>query len=382
MRLLARSELKSLIDRPGDIGVSIYLPTLRTGDVEQGAIRLRNLLRQAGDKLEATGLRSPEAARIVEPARALVEDPLFWHNQADGLALFLSRGQFVYYRLPYTFDERVVVSSRFHVSPLIPLFSATGMYYVLALSQNHVRLIQCTSDAAWEVTPDSLPERLADALQYDEYSEELQFHSAPPSGPAGRNAMYHGHGEGKDVAKDNIIRFLRVVDEGLREALNNGGAPLVLAGVEYMRALFRDVNSYPHLVESGIDGNPDELSAAELQRAARDKVGPYFTAERDTALRRYGEGIPLKLTKDKVDEVVVAAADGRISVLFASMGAQVWGRFSPEDRIVEVHGEYHQGDEDLVDEAVARALVTGADAYVLPPDSVPGHAPVAALLRY
>ncbi|HHE41313.1 MAG TPA: hypothetical protein ENL12_01515, partial [Dehalococcoidia bacterium] len=363
MRLLARLELKNLIDRPGDVGVSIYLPTQRTGDVEQGAIRLRNLVRQASDKLEAAGMRSPEVARILEPARALVEDPLFWHKQADGLALFLSKDQFVYYRLPYTFAERVVVSSLFHVSPLIPLFSASGMYYVLALSQNHVRLIQCTRDAAWEVTPDSVPERLADALQYDDFSKELQFRSAPAASPAGKSAMYHGHGEGKDVAKDNILRFLRVVDSGIKEALNNAGAPLVLAGVEYMRALYREVNSYPHLVEDGVEGNADELSAADLQRAAWGKVEPYFTRAHDMAVRRYGEGIPLGLTRNVVDQVVLAAADGRVSVLFASMGAQVWGRFSPEDRRVEVHREYRQGDEVLVDVAVVRALVTGADTY-------------------
>jgi hypothetical protein len=382
MRLLARSELKSLIERSGETCVSIYLPTHRTGDVEQDAIRLRNLVRDAMAGLDAAGVRGPNATRMLEPVRALADDVLFWHNQADGLAVFASPGQFVYYRLPYSFDERVVVSSQFHLGPLLPLFSANQMYYILALSQNHVRLIQCTRDAAWETTPESIPERLADALQYDEYGKELQVHSGPPAGPSGTFAMYHGHGEGKDIAKDNILRFLREVDRGLREALNSGTVPLLLAGVEYMRAMYREANTYPHLLDVGVDGNPDELSAADLQRAAKEKVESYFTREQDAALRRLGEGIPLKLTRDTVDDVVLAAADARLSVLFVAMGAQRWGRFSPVDRTVEVHGERRPGDEDLVDGAVVRALVTGADVYVVKPDVMPGHSPVTALLRY
>lgn len=383
MRLLGRSELKALLQRPDDASVSIYMPTQRTGDVEQGSIRLKNLVREAENKLQNVGLRQPDANRLLEQGRALVDDTLFWHHQGDGLAVFMSTDMFRYFRLPYHLDETVVVSNRFHVSPLLPLFATDGIFYVLGLSQNRVRLIQCSRDGAREVTPGTLPNSMADVLQFDEFSENLQFRSGPSQGPAGRGtAMYHGHGEGKDVAKDQIVRFLREVDHGLHEALKDEQVPLVLAGVEFLLAQYREVNTYSYLLPDEVDGNPDEMTPAELQSRAWPVVEAYFTRERETALAHFGEGSARGRTLTRVEDVLVAAYDGRVSVLFVGLGVQRWGRFIREDRRIEMHEGYQSGDEDLIDAAVVGALMTGAAVHVIPSSSVPNGEEVAALLRY
>ena len=44
-----------------------------------------------------------------------------------------------------SFDELVVVSDNFHVKPLMPLLTGDNLFYVLALSQKEVRLIECTA---------------------------------------------------------------------------------------------------------------------------------------------------------------------------------------------------------------------------------------------
>ncbi len=383
MRLFGRSELRTLLDRQENTAVSIYMPTQRTGDLEQGPIRLRNLLRVAEEKLLAAGLRHPDAAHLLEQGKRLIDDNLFWHHQADGLAIFMSADRFSYFRLPYRMEETVVVSPRFHVSPLLPLFANDGIFYILCLSQNKVRLIQCSRDGARELTPDVLPESMADVLQYDEFSENLQFRSGPSQGAAGKsNAMYHGHGEGKDVEKDNIVRFLREVDHGINDVLKNEQLPLVLAGVEFMRAAYREVNSYAHLLSEAVDGNPDELSPQQLQRKAWPFVEKYFVRERETAVMRFGEGSARGLTQTRLEDIVLSALDGRVAVLFVGLGIQRWGCFSPEDRHVEVHQDFQPGDEDLSDIAVVHALLTGAAVHVVPPAELPNGEEIAALLRY
>lgn len=383
MRLLGRAELKSLLQNQDDISVSIYLTTQRTGDVGQGSIRLRNLLREAEERLLVAGLRQSDAARLLEPARQLAEDTLFWHHQSDGLALFLSAATFTYFRLPYQLDDTVVVAPRFHLGPLLPLFAADGIFYVLGLSQNKVRLVQCSRDGAREVTPEGVPEGLADVLQYDEFSRNLQFRSGPPQGASGRGAaMYHGHGEGKDVAKDNIVRFLREVDRGLHAVLKDEQAPLVLAGVSYLRALYGEVNSYGHLLPAGVDGNPDTLSPAELQAHAWPLVQDYFSRDRESARARLGEGRARGLTLTRLEDVLLAAHDGRVAVLFVALGARQWGAFLAEERQVELHDSFEPGDEDLVDAAVVMALLTGAAVHVAPPAEMPDSSDIVALLRY
>ncbi|MBN1152372.1 MAG: hypothetical protein JXA58_04110 [Dehalococcoidia bacterium] len=382
MRLLGRQELRALLEAPEDISVSMYLPTTRTGDVEQGVIRLKNLLREAEERLLVKGLRQPEAAGLLDRARTLVEDTLFWHHQADGLAIFLSERTFTYYRLPYQPGEMVEVADRFYVSPLLPLFAADGVFYVLGISQNSARLVQCSRDGAREVTPDGMPGSMADVLQYDEVSRNIQFRSGPSQGSGRGTAMYHGHGEGKDVAKDNIVRYLREVDHGIRETLKDEQAPLVLAGVGYIRALYAEVNTHAQLVSEGLDGNPDALEPGELQSRAWPIVEKYFSRERQVALARFGEGSARGLTAHIIGDVLAAAGDGRIGALFVAPGSHIWGQYSWQDRDAEIHGEYEPGDEDLVEAAVGRALLTGASVYVLAPADVPGGEPVAALLRY
>ena len=42
------------------------------------------------------------------------------------------------------FDELMVVAPGFHVMPLLALLTGDGLFYVLALSQNQVRLLAGT----------------------------------------------------------------------------------------------------------------------------------------------------------------------------------------------------------------------------------------------
>ncbi len=161
---LSRKELQSLIEKQTELAVSIYMPTHRTGDIKQDPIRLNNLLKEAEEKLKAMELSSKETKELLKPIVNLLSDGSFWSHQGDALALFFTGGFFRFFKLPYDFQELVVASSRFHIKPLVPLFVDIGLFYVLALSQNEARLIQCTSNSEREVIPDGLPPSLSEVL--------------------------------------------------------------------------------------------------------------------------------------------------------------------------------------------------------------------------
>src|SRR5439155_18776589 len=81
---------------------------------------------------------------MLNPARALLEQIDFWKHQGDGLACFLADGWFRTFRLPMPVRDRVAVAGRFCIVPLLPFISGDGKFFVLALSQNGMRLLQCT----------------------------------------------------------------------------------------------------------------------------------------------------------------------------------------------------------------------------------------------
>jgi hypothetical protein len=159
---LTLDELKALVDRGPNVSVSLFMPTHRDStETRQDRIRFKNLLREAAERLRAIGLRSPEAAAILALAGQLQYDSALWRHQSDGLAAFLGRETSRIYRLPLNFDELAVAAARFYVKPLLPLFTGGGHFFVLALSQGQVRLLEATRYSVDESELDGVPISLA-----------------------------------------------------------------------------------------------------------------------------------------------------------------------------------------------------------------------------
>jgi hypothetical protein len=360
------------------------MPTHRARkETRQDPIRLKNLVREAEERLLALGYRTPEARSLIEPAVNLIEDGLFWRNQGDGLALFLSPNKVYRWRLPLGFTELVVVTDRFHIKPLLPLFSSDGRFYVLALSQNRVRLFQGTRHLLDEVDLAGIPTALAEALRSDVVEQHLQFHTGTAGGPGKRPAMSHGQGRGGDERrKTDILRFFQKLDRGLHELLRDERCPLVLAGVEYLQPLFREASSYLHLVEEGIIGNPEELRPEELSTRAWAVVEPLFRRAQGEAVARFNEFLGTGLASANLVEVVPAARQGRVETLFVAVGVQSWGWIDSNTAKVEVHEQHQPGDVDLLDFAAVHSLTNRGVVYAVERGQVPGNGDLATIFRY
>jgi len=383
MTVLSRGELRQLIDKPLETSVSLYMPTERTGDTRQNSTRLKNLLREAEGKLAEAGIAADEAEGLTKPLQNLLSDDVFWQHQADGFAAFSSRSMFRTYRLPLEVPQLVLVSQRFHIKPLVSFFSHDVLFYVLALSQNSVRLLQCTRDSVREVTPEALPRSLAEALRYDDPERQLQFHTGTGMGKGKRSAIFHGHAVGTDDKKENISRFLRQVDRGIRDVLREEQAPLVVAGVDYLNSLYRQANTYANLTGAALEGNFDDSSAQELQRQAWDRViRPHLDEQLGQAVSRYYELGGTDLSTQDIKEIIVAAHDGRVAELFVATGTQVWGSYHAARRSVHLHKVREPDDEDLLDLAAAQTLLGRGTVYAMEPESVPNGGVAAAILRY
>src|SRR5512135_3717456 len=152
MDILNPADLKSLIAQQGKWSVSLYMPTQRVGrEQQQDPVRLKNLLAEAETKLLANGLRRPEVQRLMRPAEELLWRDSFWRHPSDGLAIFLSNGFSVIYRLPAEFNELLIIANNFHIKPLLPLLGRVGKFYILGLSLNNIRLFQGTPDMMSEI---------------------------------------------------------------------------------------------------------------------------------------------------------------------------------------------------------------------------------------
>lgn len=392
MDLFNRDELKRLAEMEDDVCISLYMPTHRfRSDWSQNTTRFKNLLRDARHQLKDQEYRESTIDEILAEARQLLDRPGFWRGLSEGLAAFITAETSEFYRLPLPFDEVAIVEDRFHLKPLFPLIAANNQYYLLALSKNDVRLYQGTHQAISEVEAAEIPSDIVSAIrQYEEMPEQgLQSHTQGQSSLDGRGTdqLQHGHGSSEDQSrepKDQLKRFFRRIDDSVSDYIAGEEVPLVLAGVSEYLPIYKSENSYPHLLDDIVAGNPEQLDVQELHTKAWDVVASVLDARQREEMERfedlyYQNG---QLASDDFHEIIPACAYSRVETLFVPKAQYRWGRFHPDTNTVEVHESQQPGDGDLLNYAALKSYLSGATVHVLEPENMPGGRSVAAIFRY
>jgi len=391
MDLFGKVALQSLLIEQATPCVSIFMPTFDPSDVDHqsAALRLTQLLELAEARLVAGGMHRGEAREMLAPGYALDQhDPHFWQYQSDGLALFLTPNQFVSYRLPLVFASQVVVDKHFYVTPLLPLLSGDGTFYLLALSQNHVRLFQGSRYTMQQIALDHAPHSLAEAQRYDQVEPVRQVHTVGSGATGGRyaTAVFTGQGSAADekLVKKAIEQFLRQVDRAVREVLVGQSAPLLVASVDMLRGLYHEVSDYSFLLDVHMDGNPDRLSTDELHARAWELIAPSFQMNRYLALEHFQQLVGQGDTHavHTLRQVVLDAYEKRIDTLFVVEGAETWGSFDPATLAISIDYAAQNNSEALLNLAAIYTLRNRGIVYTVRANELPNQVQTAAILRY
>jgi Bacterial archaeo-eukaryotic release factor family 7 len=379
MRPFDLNELRKLLVAKGGPCVSLFMPTHRGRDgLDQDPIRYKNLLSRANELLR-TGHRGAEVRSLMAPVESLSERA-FWTDRMSGLAVFRSPDEFAFYRVPLELPELAVVADNFHTKPLLHYLQTELRFFILALSQNKVSLYQAGRYDIGPVDLLGLPTSLRDALGIETGVEE--WRGATGAGSRGK-AVFHGSGAGKPDRKDDVARYMRRIDEALWEYLRSEMTPLVLAAVGYYHPIYREVSRYPFLVEKGVDGNVERLSAREIHRKALPLVEEFRIARVCKRCDRYGSLLSSGRSIDKLEDVARAAVRGRVQCLFLREGHRVWGHFERESGAILLKAEQTSAaDEDVLDAISEETLIRDGEVFVLSLEDMPTDMPIAAVLRY
>lgn len=309
-------------------------------------VALKAMLQQASRELgEDVGI--DWSAAMLPPASATVP----WRT----MVWFLAPGRTAITHLPEQVGPEMVLGSVPHVLGVLPWLDNGPEYLVLALSQHHVRLFSAGRYHIEALKVPDLPTRLEDALWFVRREPTFQRH--------GSGAM-HASGGGTQWHKEDVRRFVQLVDDALenaRAAANDDSAgsvsdrPLVVVGVGYEAAMFRDVHGEAVVLEA----NPDHWTESQLHQRTwpvmRVLPGPAQVAAARVAARA-GTGTALL----DPAEIRSAAEEGAVGELLVARSAT--------------------GVPDL-DEAVLAAVAAGAVVWSVGADELPTGAVAAALLR-
>ncbi len=248
-------EFRALAATRADACVSIYLPTTPVSqETRASRIELKNLTKAALGQLDAIGFDKRRSASINNQLAELAADNEFWKYQAMSLGVLTNPETMRTFRLPNRLTAMVEVSDRFHLKPLIRAITFPHEAFVLALSENKVRLVEVFADLpAQEVKIPELPKSAAAAVRQSTINDRS---------PSGRI-------QGLEGQKVRLGQYGRQIDTALRPVLAGRDIPLILAATEPLASIFRSINTYPGLVDDTISTSPDTLKSAELATRAR-----------------------------------------------------------------------------------------------------------------
>lgn len=372
-------DYKALTKVRGGPCISIYIN--RNSAAEQAKNKLRSLkdaLRGAASNFENTSLTVDEAERLLESNWELVQRAESARAGMQAAAIFLTKDFFRCCALQTPVAERVVVGGEFFIRPLLSLWRTNDRFFVLALSQKHVRLYEGSRYSMEERHLRDAPENLHEDLAGLSFERNYEMHTAASPVSNQKGAFFHGPSVSN---KDRLIHFFRDVDFGVASVLKNQEVPLIVAAVEYLFPIYKEANTYPHLLEDVIPGNPDLLTPDALHAASWKIVQSRATEAEARAFEVYKEHINTPLTSSNLRKVIAEAASGRVRFLFVPSTGEQWGLFQPPET-VHIHDKKEPGDDELLNLATILTLRYGGEVHEISPNELRQGAEVAAVFRF
>jgi len=360
--------------------LSIFLPDTRMrGDHEHRRTLLEGLVSQAEQLLRARGFESAIAHDLLAPLQALNEDG-FWQQTRESMAIFRTVDSLQLFSASLPLQQRVVVGHRLFLKPLLRSLTRKRRYYVLAVSDNLVRLFQCRETECVQLHSDDLPSGLKNTLKSRDFSPSLQGHTSKSSNR--KVLTHHGHAALVEDTHENRVRYCRQIDSGVHRLIGHSDEPLILACVRELFAGYQQVNTYPRLLPEPIPGSPDRLTPESLHSAAQAILDSELEKEIARARSSYIELENTEQSSANADAILTAASDGRIQTVLMADEAEMWGVIDRSSGGLRLAiGTESPSREELLNVIAVESVANGGLVYSLPLDSMPHGKPVVALFR-
>jgi hypothetical protein len=384
MEILSKSVFNELANHTSECAISVYMPTHKAGvevNEQQDLIRFKNALQQVRKLLQAKGMNNDQIEPILKPGFDLLESDTFWYRLSHGLAVFMAKGEFRTVILPNTVKEEILINNSFYVSPLVPVITNDNHFYLLVFSKQYTQFYRGDSFAMEKMEVEGLPYGIDDVIHFEEKGGKQLFRMGGTAPGAG--ASFHGTSPGTADEKVYIARYLKEVDQTLwKEVLSTEKAPLVLAAVDYMSTIYRQISTYRNICERSLTGNFELEDTNSLFNRAIEIVTPYFREQDRKALHTFYDQSATGLTSTSPDEIIPASHYGRISDLFIMKDAHIWGKFDENDNVLVIHDERKDADDCLINKAVVKTIANGGAVHVLEPEKMPNGSKITAFMRY
>lgn len=364
--------LDALLSSGSDgLHVSIYCPAGRLPEEAKAAmIAFKNQVSKVSKELEKAGGAGAELLEKVEGILHECADISFWNRQLGGVAVFVNKERSELFQVSAPLPEQSRVGHHFCLKPLLALGSNLNIYHLLAISKNEVKLYRGSALGLREVDCPGLAESYGAAVTELGYPDGSKKQAAAESN--------------FKVRDEDLGVFLKHLDDAVSKYLSNSDAPLIVAGDRMYEPIYREVNTYPHLSEGFIEGNPEHRSAAEVADLAQDALRSDFIDSQRRALIQFKQmdEAPVDRVAKGLKDVLIASVRGQVDSAFLPGDADDYGTFDPDKGTLELSASPSVADEELYERAARQVLANGGEVFFLEERQLPTDAKAIATLRW
>lgn len=384
MSMINDQAFKELSNYNNEACVSIFIPTQRGGKEvleEKNKKHLHSEWTQIKKELKGKNVTDEIIEKIGKPIQELIDNRDFWRHQSDGLAIFASPEFFKSFTIPVNFEAYHYISKEFYVKPLVPAMTGDGKFNILAIQLEDVNFYEATKYSIMPVEIDDLtPSRLEERVGFDYKEKALQFRT---QGEGGEKTQFHGHGGSERDEKTEIKQFFRAVDQGLKDHLTKEKLPLVVICQDYLFPIYKDANTYNHLIDKVVPGNPNDTDMLGIHQKALEIAEPYLNENRDEKIEKYKESSNTENTTSAVTDIIPAVYQGKVDTLFIENRAEVWGEYNEDTMEVKLTENHENGNISLLNLAAKKTVEMGGKVYLVEHEFMPQKkSKMNALLRF
>ncbi len=383
---LDREQLDALLNDTGGPHVSIILPApQRQLRVNGDSASLRELVQSTDAELVDNWLDAPAADRLLEPLHQLATDSHFTTGRRGGVAIYLSSVLFRVYRLPECVQTRLVVAPGFYLRPLLPALEQNPQFHLLTLSDEGASLYASSATAMQPVEelPLSIPRHRGWTATTSQRSTSQTSDADPATRPTA--TLTEVSPEASEEGTTLLRSELEEIEEAVSAYLAKRRGILILAGVDRLTERYKEVSNFDRLATATISGNVDHLTPAQLfQHAMPIAVGQAEQQRQADAMaireRQLG---PLETD---AEQILRAAYQNRVQILFFDVEANLDGHFCPETLTLQPAqptspGHPNQRSDDLIEAAAVETLRRGGRVHAVTADEMPFETTLVAALK-
>lgn len=370
----------SRLERRNVPSVSIYMPTHRGSNKKnQDRLVYKNLLLEAEKSLTRFEDKN-DYKEIVANLTALLDDlsEEIWRNSKESLAVLADAEDTYVFLLEYPVEERVIVSSSFHIKPLIREYQYGARYYALTLSKDIFNVYQGDFYSLHKMElPTGVENEFKKLFPIEDDDSNVNIASY-----AGLQGHRHGHRATSEVSEKEAQKFFHYVSNEVEKFLaEEKDMPLVLVGQAQHLAEFKKMTSSLTVLEEGVEKGIESLTPEELFQDVREIV----MREQDRHIARLVDAYQKEQAMERASAdfrtIANALVERKVEALFIEEDMTILGNFDLGSGEVHIGNDDHDAD-DITDDFAQLTYAQGGLVYVLPPERMPSDTGVAALFRY